>query len=82
MAFTVEVSRDGNLGEQLSNMRVWLDHKYFRAADFRRSTAAVGRLILRASARRGSSRGLSMAKCSAQLSPALQVLRSLQGRWV
>jgi hypothetical protein len=38
MSFTVEVSRDGNLVEQPSNMRVWLDHKYFSAADFRRST--------------------------------------------
>lgn len=38
MLFTVEISLDGNLGEQMSDMRTWLDHKQSSATAFRRSS--------------------------------------------
>jgi hypothetical protein len=37
MLFIVEISPNGNLGEQLSNMRIWLDHKRSDTVAFRRS---------------------------------------------
>ena len=37
MLFIVEITLAGNLGEQMSNMRTWLDHKHSSAIAFRRS---------------------------------------------
>ena len=37
MLFIVEITLDGNLGEQLRNMRNWLGHKHSDAVAFRRS---------------------------------------------
>ena len=37
MLFIVEVPLDGNLGEQMNNMRTWLDHKHSGTITFRRS---------------------------------------------
>ena len=39
MLFIVEITVDGNLGEQMNNMRTWLDHKHYRAISFRRASA-------------------------------------------
>jgi hypothetical protein len=39
MLFIVEITLDDNLGEQMNNMRVWLDHKHFGATTFRRSSS-------------------------------------------
>jgi hypothetical protein len=39
MLFIVEITVDGNLGEQMSNMRTWLDHKQYGAISFRRASA-------------------------------------------
>jgi hypothetical protein len=36
MLFIVEITPNGDLGEQLSNMRTWLDHKRCDAVAFRR----------------------------------------------
>ena len=38
MLFIVEITVDGNLGEQMSNMRTWLDHKHYGAISFRRAS--------------------------------------------
>jgi hypothetical protein len=40
MLFIVEIILDDNLGEQMNNMRVWLDHKHFGAVAFRRSSSS------------------------------------------
>jgi hypothetical protein len=37
MLFIVEITLDGNLGEQLRNMRNWLGHDHCDAVAFRRS---------------------------------------------
>ena len=37
MLFIVEITLDGNLGEQLRNMRNWLGHEHSDAVAFRRS---------------------------------------------
>jgi len=37
MLFIVEITLVDNLGEQMSNMRTWLDHKHYGAASFRRT---------------------------------------------
>lgn len=41
MLFNVEITLDGNLGEQMSNLRTWLDHKRYGAISFRRTSPAV-----------------------------------------
>jgi hypothetical protein len=38
MLFIVEVTLDGHLGEQMGNMRTWLDHKRYAAISFRRTS--------------------------------------------
>jgi len=37
MLYIVEITPNGNLGEQLGNMRTWLDHKRWDTVAFRRS---------------------------------------------
>jgi hypothetical protein len=40
MLFIVEITVEGNLGQQMNNMRTWLDHQQYGAISFRR--ASVG----------------------------------------
>ena len=41
MLFIVEITLDGNLGEQMGHMRTWLDHKHYGAISFRRTSPTV-----------------------------------------
>ena len=41
MLFIVEITLDGELGPQMSNMRTWLDHKHYGAISFRRMSPSV-----------------------------------------
>jgi len=39
MLYIVDITNAGNLGEQMSNMRTWLDHKHCGAVAFRRASS-------------------------------------------
>ena len=41
MWFIVEVTLDGNLGQQMNDMRTWLDHKHYGAISFRPKSPVV-----------------------------------------
>jgi hypothetical protein len=41
MLFIVEITLDGDLGREMSDMRVWLDHKHYGAISFRPQPSAV-----------------------------------------